>query len=760
MRQWIMRGACGLAMALLVLSGGVAAVHAMNPVNQNDVYEIPLKSYDLHNYSSTVVEQAKQEASTNVARRYGGNWRVYSWNPQTGTPAYLIGSGVDLVSAAALAVDPEAAGRQVMRENSGALGVNPDQLVLDDVTHGLGKTAVHFSQVYQGVPVHEGRAHATFTDEGRLFVLSSNYHGNIELDTNPYLTASEAEELARLDLPFDRSTDSIEDGTSLLILPVPVSETDVSYHLVWRVRVHTEEPLGIWVTHVDAHSGGILWRYNDVHFVDFSGDANSDVQPDTYCNGVENQAAAHLRIQVSGVGNTNTDADGNWTLGYGGSDPKTVTADLYGPYVDINNYGGAEAEFSGTATPGVPFTVSFDDGNAQHDERDVFDAVNDIHEYFLHFDPGFGYINQRITAYVSRNSTCNAYWNGTINFYREGGGCANTGEIQGVVHHEFGHGIQDHILGQQGNQGLGEGNSDVMANLITRESIIGRGFYLNQCTSGIRDSDNNLQYPEDVIGQPIHSAGRVIAGFHWDSMMGLWDLYGEDQGTIKNGELWHFARVLEHPLYQPDQVLATFIADDDDGNLDNGTPHYDQLCIGATNHGFDCPEILEGVIITHIPPPSPVDEGDLILTAEIYSTLAQMDPDSVLVIYRENGGDFMEMPMTETDEDQYAATFENLTAPKIVDYYIHAVDELGNFRNSPPLAPDDLHGFVVPSEYDDIEEDTGWTVNAEGGDDATTGEWERVDPVPTIAQPDDDHTLDPGHICWITGQHVSGQSDG
>ncbi|MBD3335112.1 MAG: T9SS type A sorting domain-containing protein, partial [Candidatus Eisenbacteria bacterium] len=47
-----------------------------------------------------------------------------------------------------------------------------------------------------------------------------------------------------------------------------------------------------------------------------------------------------------------------------------------------------------------------------------------------------------------------------------------------------------------------------------------------------------------------------------------------------------------------------------------------------------------------------------------------------------------------------------------------------------------------------------------GGDDATTGEWERVDPVPTIAQPDDDHTLDPGHICWITGQHVSGQSDG
>jgi hypothetical protein len=156
-----------------------------------------------------------------------------------------------------------------------------------------------------------------------------------------------------------------------------------------------------------------------------------------------------------------------------------------------------------------------------------------------------------------------------------------TGEIQSVLHHEFGHGVQDHILGYQGDQGMGEGNGDILANLLTRESHIGRGFFEGNCTSGIRNSLNTLQYPDDVVGHGVHDAGRVIVGFHWDFMMGLWDAYREDLGTMMAGERWHYSRVLYHPTDQPAQVLATFMADDDDGNLDNGTPHYDYLCIAA-----------------------------------------------------------------------------------------------------------------------------------------------------------------------------------
>jgi hypothetical protein len=67
----------------------------------------------------------------------------------------------------------------------------------------------------------------------------------------------------------------------------------------------------------------------------------------------------------------------------------------------------------------------------------------------------------------------------------------------------------------------------------------------------------------------------------------------------------------------------------------------------------------------------------------------------------------------------------------------------------------------VGSFFDDMETDKGWTVGAPD-DNATTGQWVRVDPIGTTAtaggqaQPEDDHTPDPGHICFVTGQGAVG----
>ena len=52
----------------------------------------------------------------------------------------------------------------------------------------------------------------------------------------------------------------------------------------------------------------------------------------------------------------------------------------------------------------------------------------------------------------------------------------------------------------------------------------------------------------------------------------------------------------------------------------------------------------------------------------------------------------------------------------------------------------------------DMETDPSWTVSTT----ATTGAWERVDPNGTGAQPEDDHTADPGVQCWVTGQGTAG----
>ncbi len=715
MRGMVMHPLGVLLIGTLLLLATSQPSSALLPNAQSAAYEVPLRSFDLYSFHSAVTDAGRDGATAALSARYGGNWHVYSWNPQTGTPSQLYGSGVNLAAPFTSVADIEAAARGVIAANPSVFQADNANLRFESAPVGMGKWAVHFQQTYQGLDVWGGRVHLTFTEQGRLFVMGSDYYSGITVNPTPRLSQTEAAAIARSDLPYNPATDSIEDGIKLMVLPVPASETEVSHHLVWRVRVHTADPVGIWVTHVDAHDGEILWRYNDVQFMNFVGDANGDIEPDTWCNGIGSQALAYLRIQVSGVGNATTDQNGNWTLAYGGTDSKQVTVDLYGPYVDLNNVAGAEATFTGTATPGVPFHVIFNDSNAQRDERDCFDAVSDIHGYISLFDPSFGYTNQRITCNVSLAQTCNAYWDGTINFFQEGGGCANTGQIQGVVHHEYAHGIQDYILGQQGDQGLGEGNGDILANLMTLESHIGRGFYLSNCTSGIRNSENNLRYPEDVIGEEIHNAGRVIAGFNWDFMEGLATVYGMEQGAVVAGERWHFGRVLEHPLTQPAQVLATFIADDDDGNLDNGTPHYEFLCPAAQNHGFECPEILVGVYIVHTPVPSHEEEGDVAVTARIYSYGSTLIPESLKLTYRVNGGQFIEEVMTPTGgPDQYQAIIPDLMRVSDVEYYLQARDEDGYSAMDPPGAPTELHEFVVAPKgevlADDIESGApGWT---------------------------------------------------
>ena len=62
--------------------------------------------------------------------------------------------------------------------------------------------------------------------------------------------------------------------------------------------------------------------------------------------------------------------------------------------------------------------------------------------------------------------------------------------------------------------------------------------------------------------------------------------------------------------------------------------------------------------------------------------------------------------------------------------------------------------LAVGAWFDDAETDRGWTLGLPG-DNATTGMWERVEPVGTVyethqLQPEYDHTPDPAEMCFVT----------
>jgi len=229
---------------------------------------------------------------------------------------------------------------------------------------------------------------------------------------------------------------------------------------------------------------------------------------------------------------------------------------------------------------------------------------------------------------------------------------------------------------------------------------------------------------------------------------------------------WHYGRLLLTPTTQPDQVFATFFADDDDGDLTNGTPNYDAYCVGATNHNFDCPEILTGVHITHAALPyrgnNLVDYG---VDADVVSLdKGVIDPSSVYLHYRLDGGSFFDVLMTSTGGDLYSGLIPVQSYGTVVEYYLAAEDDALNSGTSPSDAPVSLHYFEVNDAFlDEMELQTAWIAGALD-DNAGAGLWIRADPVGTeyssqTVQPEDDHS-DPGTICWITGNTPVGGGAG
>ncbi len=766
------RGATAMLFAALLLVGGSAyAITA--PDDYNDL-DIKLPDFRFIKHDGFDRDMGSMQTSQALENRYGGKWAVYSWNAISGTPRHVYGTSVQVTGSISGERHLEQAARAVIADNAAILNTDGSELRLVHTPHAMGKWVAHFQQTYQGVDVHEAQVRVAFADDGRLMLMGSDFHSNIDLNVNPSISAMAAQDIALADLPYDPTTDSIEAEPMLLVLPVSQSDTEANYHLVWRTRIRTWDPLGIWVSHVDAHTGEILWRFNDIHFA-YSGDTAIDPQVYGLCDGVTSTTIPYLTINVSGLGSTVSDENGDWYVaGSGGA--RTVSATLAGPYVTVYNYNGAEASFSGSAGDGVPFTVDFNLSNARQDEQTTFDAVNDIHDFFDLFDETYSYSNAHINAYVNRtDGYCpgNAWWDGTINFCAGSSTYGNTGEMQQVVHHEFGHGVQANILGSQGNEGLGEGNSDILGNLITQDNIIGRGFYNSgNCSdaSGIRNSDNVLQYPEDLNGS-VHHDGQIIAGFNWDAMVLLQDMYdtGESAwntpGTIMSAERWHFGRILGHPFYQDDQVFWTFVADDDDGNLDNGTPHHAIFAEAAENHGYDYPEVLVGVFVDHVNLPY---TGNFVTGYEAVGTAVSMplggeeiDAGSVTLYYRINEGAFSSISMAATgNPDEYAGTIPAQGDGSVVEYYLYAADTGGSDGTSPAGAPADLHYFQVNDVFpDEMEFDTAWGVGSVLEETASTGQWERADPQPTAAQPGDDHTPAPGTDCWVTGP-LAGSSIG
>lgn len=635
-----------------------------------------------------------------------------------------------------------------------------------------------FQQRHRGIEVEGGRVDLRLRTDGTLLLFGSDWFPGIAQVPEARLALGVADARARVLAGYDASED-LALGGERVILPLPSANGSIEYRLSYRLRHRVADPPALWRTYVDANTGEILARENDLRYDTLVGQVKGRVHLATPTDPFTDLPFRD-EVVTTTLDSTFTDFDGRYAR------PNTVTGTvmrfgLRGPFLEVIHAATNEASQQASSPANDTLNVLWTPANSDTAERDAWYHSLLAHTYLKNIEPAFTGLDYRVPCTVNINATCNAFWDGVgINFYRwgirpsDGRACANTGEIADVVYHEYGHGRTQYVFAPLFPSGaMHEGLSDYLAATITNQPLIGRGFF--GPGTNLRSTDNTVQVDQASCAGESHCMGQAIAGALWEMREALISALGNPALAVELADsLFHYAGY-GGSTWHDDYLLDLLLLDDNDGTLLNGTPHYPQICPSFLAHNIPCPPTTSGAWIVHTPlPDRNINEGPVLFEAQMGSFAGTFRPETAILHYR-LPYDFLPPPpfstqlMTQVGGGVYRTSVPVGLATGTVEYYLTGAETLGSTASSPPGAPAKVHsfdiGYLTTAWEDNFETDSGWTSTVTMG---ASGRWMRVNPNGTpddfepsfFYQTEDDHTPNPGAFCFVTGDTTAGLSAG
>ncbi|MEE8522489.1 MAG: hypothetical protein V3T72_01055 [Thermoanaerobaculia bacterium] len=653
-----MRGRCYPLVALMTLAVAFSATAFVQPDN-SPLQERSYRHADLYipvsflqgSDPAAPAELVAQLAGIRVARE----------------SAYLdqrTGRWVTLMPSDLVLLDGVAAGRPVSRAEAwdafyGFIQDHQQALAIDaGELAGPGNVAVHedgrlvqifVPRVVDGLPVRDSYLTASLRLGGLVLFGARNW-GDVEVSAQPTLSTGEARSIAEGHFsPFVTN----DWGKSSLAFVPTVAGDGVAFRLAWVLHPRFAGEHANFEALVDAHSGELL-AFEDKNHYATTRRVQGGVYP--YSNdgldsqGMEQPGWPMPFSDLENAGDTlYTDSGGNLLACVDG----TVTTALSGLFVNMfDNCGPISESTAGQVLDlgtGAGDCVSggTSPGNTPA-SRSGYYELNRIIEQAKAQLPANTWLQGQLTSNMNILDTCNAFWSGsTVNFFRSGGGCGNTGQLAGVFDHEWGHGMDDNDVVDFVSS-PGEGIADIYAYLRLDKSCIGRGFLLSggcngygdPCIgsppcSGVRDIDwmnRASQQPHDIdfidpvcgsggdtpCGGSTHCEGAVYAealfdlvnrdlpcfGIGWENVGGGQCVGAAAETKDHNTALeiatrvnylgagvvgnWFTCTTPFGGCNADGGYLNYLVADDDDMTLANGTPHMSAIFAAFDRHQIAC----------------------------------------------------------------------------------------------------------------------------------------------------------------------------
>ncbi len=746
-----------------MLTGILAAcsiVASISGARASAVHESPSRD----RFAMRAMRPDVQRALTNAP-----GWRAFtsrhrgwnaSWNETTKTPHRAFGPSIPLAGFANDPASADAAVRRFIASNSGLFGGSDVRLERVSASQHGGVWYVRYRQTIAGVPVERSDWEFRLGTDGRLMLFGADAHAApAGAGAFQAIPASVATASARAGLPADAIVDPAATGQRLCYLPIARKDGGEDLRLVWGTRLITPRTHSSEKVWVDARTGDVLSREDETEHA-ITGTVKAQVHATLPSDPLLLLPVRHATVQTVGNSMTTTifsDSGGAYSI-TPPSAPVTLSTSFSGRYCAVTRLDGSDASFSknNVSNPSSQ-PIVWSTSSQQDAERDAYYHVNLAHDWVKGLDPTYVANDFVMPIYVNdAGADCDASYSSgdnSITFYLSGSGCPNTATMPDIVWHEYGHSVNYNLYFSQGatsgivNDALDDGLGDAFAALMGDDPLVGNGFF--GAGTYLRTVATTARWPEDA-SPSAHTTGQIIAG-------ALWDLKLATTTTIAS-KLMHKAKYgvpddTNAGIAMSEYFLEVLIADDDDADLSNGTPHSTAIINAFNAHGIGTGFFINAV---HTAIDDPGSDGPFPVTMTITYGGPIGGFASGKLYYSANRLPWIAAPLQSTgNPDEYAAEIP-VVSYGVASYYIVLTDSYGGQITLPPGAPSVrtyqfIAGAATSLLFSDMEVSSPWTVGF-SGDGASNGVWERVTPSPTGASagPHFDHTP-AGTKCWTTG---------